>query len=131
MKYLISQYGPGISVGLLESEGATEDMNLAHNLFDRNSNPSLFHGAISFESIRQFKKFLIYKEYFRLNNERVTKNKFGHKTPLQFYPMLRRAAKRARLVWESSVQFDNFMRSIQANNSFNNVGEYQDENEEY
>lgn len=119
MKYLISNYGSGISVGLLQSEGAEEDINLAHNLFNCNADLSLFHGSINFPSLRTFQRFLIYKKYLWICSVR--------KNAGSFMQRLRHATKLVKREW-GNVQFDNFMQQIRANSNNNySIGSYQDD----
>ena len=37
-KYIISLYGAGIAVGLLDKESAAEDINFSHHLFNTYAN---------------------------------------------------------------------------------------------
>ena len=120
MKYLVYNYGLGIAVGLLEQEGATEEINLAHNLYDNNANYSLFHGCINFSSFKQFKRFLILKEYFKICEENK-QNKFNE------YQFLRRAINRAKQLIKTNVLFHNFMSQIRSSTLKYNIGTYQDE----
>lgn len=120
MKYLISHYGAGIAVGLLEQEGAEEEINLAHNLYDNNANYSFFHGCINFSSFKQFKRFLILKEYFKVCDENK-ENKFCE------YKFLRTAISRAKQLIKTNVSFHNFMSQIRISSPRYNIGTYQDE----
>lgn len=62
MKYIVSQWGNGLSVGLIGTPDEVErDKNLAHNLFGAKSYDDLFNGRINFKSIFYFYKFLLYK----------------------------------------------------------------------
>ena len=62
MKYIVSQWGNGLSVGLIGTPDEVEsDKNLAHNLFGAKSYDELFNGRINFKSIFYFYKFLLYK----------------------------------------------------------------------
>lgn len=118
MKYLISHYGAGIAVGLIQEEGAREDINLAHNLFNSTVHESLFHGTILFESVKQFRKFLAFKEFFN-SRQPNTKNEFV---------LWRNAFRKAKEVMANSCRQNNFMFQITAaNNSKHNIGTYQDE----
>ena len=118
MKYLISHYGAGIAVGLIQEEGAREDINLAHNLFNSTVHESLFHGTILFESVKQFRKFLAFKEFFN-SRQPNTKNEFV---------LWRNAFRKAKEVMANNCRQNNFMFQITAaNNSKHNIGTYQDE----
>ena len=120
MKYLVSNYGLGVTVGLLEKEGANEDMNLAHNLFNSNVDHNLFNGSINFLSFKQFKRFLIYKEYFKICDDNK-ENKFKE------YRFLHNAIKQARKTIDSNVRFANFMAQIRSNTGYYDMGGYADE----
>jgi len=62
MKYVVSQWGNGLSIGMVgRPEEIESDMNLAHNLFNVNSYDDMFNGRMNFSSIYKFYKFLIYK----------------------------------------------------------------------
>lgn len=118
MKYLISHYGAGIAVGLIQEEGAREDINLAHNLFNSTVHESLFHGTILFESVKQFRKFLAFKEFFK-SRQPNTKNEFS---------LWRNAFRKAKEVMANNCRQNNFMFQVTAaNNSKHNIGTYQDE----
>jgi hypothetical protein len=55
MKYIVSQWGNGLSVGLIGTPDEVErDKNLAHNLFGAKSYDDLFNGRINFKSISIF-----------------------------------------------------------------------------
>lgn len=120
MKYLVSNYGAGIAVGLLQEEGATEDINLSHNLFDCHADYNTFHGLINFSSLQKFKRFLIYKEYFKYCSENRGVGK-------KDFLCLLRSARRARNNFRENVSFHNFMSQISASNSFYSIGTHQKE----
>jgi len=62
MRYVVSQWGSGLSVGLIgRPEEVEEDKNLAHNIFGAKSYDDVFNGRINFKSIFYFYKFLWYK----------------------------------------------------------------------
>lgn len=117
-KYLISHYGAGIAVGLIDQNGAQEDINLAHNLFDSTCHESIFHGTILFDSVKQFRRFLAYKVYFEL---RVPMEK-------EDFAVWKESFREARRVMQEQCRSNNFMfHMVAANNSKHNVGYYQDE----
>ena len=119
MKYLISNYGAGIAVGLIESEGAQEDMNLAHNIFNSLSHESIFHGTILFNNVKQFRRFLAYKEFYKVRG--------GIDTPQEF-SYWKFAFRRAKEIMQNNCRRNNFMfQMTAANNSRHNLGNYQDE----
>ena len=118
MKYLISHYGAGIAVGLAQSEGAQEDMNLAHNLFNSTVHESIFHGTILFDNIKQFRKFLAFKMFYIIRKN-DTKNE---------YYTWRKAFRLADMSLREDCRKNNFMFQLTAaNNSKHNIGGYQDE----
>ena len=62
MRYVISQWGTGLSVGMIgRLEEVEADKNLANNIFGARSYDDLFNGRINFSSIFYFYKFLLYK----------------------------------------------------------------------
>ena len=130
MNYLISNYGVGISVALLNKEDSEEHINLAHNLFNSNADPNFFHGIINFNSFKQFKKLLIYKEYFKIWDEHFARNKFGARQKSKDVSFIRRAIKRAKLIIESNVEYSPFMTQMRSSQQNYSVGYYQDEQEE-
>jgi hypothetical protein len=123
MKYVVSNYGYGVSVGLLDKETAEQDMNLAHNLFNVNSNEYLFHGSINFRSLKEFKRLLAFKEYYK---QWETHWQSGNKeyNNCSFWKKAFAAAKKEL---NTSVSYNNFMDQISSANNHYNVGYYQDE----
>ena len=118
MKYIISHYGAGIAVGLIQEDGAQEEINLAHNLFDSTIHESIFHGTILFDSVKQFKKFLAFKEFFAIRED-STKNE---------YSTWREAFRRVKEVMVNNCRHNNFMfQMTAANDKKHNLGAYQDE----
>ena len=62
MRYVVSQWGNGLSVGLIgKPEEVEEDKNLAHNILGAKSYDDVFNGRINFKGIFYFYKFLLYK----------------------------------------------------------------------
>lgn len=117
MKYIVSNYGLGITVGLLNKETAEEEMNLAQNLYNVNVDYSLFHGSINFASLRQFKRFLIYKNYFS--------DYFADRdAPFNAFKLLRGAVNKMKQTMDSNVCFNNFMSHIHGSNNHYNVSIY-------
>lgn len=117
-KYAISHYGAGIAVGLLQEDGAQEDINLAHNLYDSTCHESIFHGTILFNSIKQFRRFLAFKVYHQL---RVPFEK-------EEFSVWKEAFREARRVLREQCVANNFMiQMVAANTSKHNIGSYQDE----
>jgi hypothetical protein len=127
--YIISNNGLGIAVGIIGSkQSALEDATLAENLYGCNHSDSLFSHLIYMNSVEQFKKFLILKEYFRVWDEHFGKNTVsGRRNAGDVMKFTRRAIKRARLVMESQVKHQNFMQQISSRNNEYMIGGYQDE----
>lgn len=119
MKYLISENGLGIAIGLIgEQQEAFENRTLAENIYNVETSENFFAGLIYMKSFRQFKKFLILKEYFRMWDLHWAKNKVsGRRDKAQIGNFTRRAIKQAKLIIESSVTHENFMRNIYASSA--------------
>lgn len=122
MKYVVSNYGAGITVGLLDKETAEQDMNLAHNLFNVNSTEYLFHGSINFRTLKEFKRLLAFKEYYK-QWENYWSNGGKEYSNLQFWKKAFRAANKEL---DTSVSYNNFMDQITASNNHYDIGCYQD-----
>lgn len=115
MKYAISTYGPTTCVGLLQEQGAQEDINLSHNLFDTYCDEHLYHGVLHFKSPKQFLRFLAYKCYFQITGNTFNKEKdFG---------FLRQAYREAKQIIKTQCQKSNFMwlAAQQNKNAHHNV----------
>ena len=63
-KYIVSNNGLGIAVGVIGSTAA-QDAILAENIYGCNISDNLFGSLIYMTSVKQFKQFLILKEYFK------------------------------------------------------------------
>lgn len=118
MKYIISENGLGIAVGLVgEDQETQETMISAENILGVNTNTDIFKGVIYFRSIKQFKKFLVLREYLNMWQLHTRKNFItGNKTVANILSLTKRAIKQARLTMESSVEYENFMRQIHQSN---------------
>jgi len=129
LNYIISNYGLGIAIGITgDKQLAEQDAILAENIYGSNHSDDLFASLIYMASVRQFQKFLALKEYFLIWDEHWGKNKVaGRRDPALILQFTRRAIKRARLVMESNVSFENFMQGISARNNTYEIGGYQDE----
>jgi hypothetical protein len=129
LNYIISNYGLGIAIGITGNKQlAEQDAILAENIYGSNHSDDLFTSLIYMASVRQFQKFLTLKEYFLIWDEHWGKNKIaGRRDPALILQFTRRAIKRARLVMESNVRFENFMQGISARNNTYEIGGYQDE----
>lgn len=126
MRYLISWYGNQIAVGILEKDGIEEEINLANNLFKSYLKEELFHATLHFKNIKEFWKFLILKEYLPMLMDNLGADKQKRMN------LLKRAFKIARKTKEEKVGYENFMSKVTAeNNSYYQIGEYQDEEEGY
>lgn len=129
LNYIISNYGLGVAIGITgDKQLAEQDAILAENIYGSNHSDDLFASLIYMAGVRQFQKFLTLKEYFLIWDEHWGKNKVaGRRDPALILQFTRRAIKRARLVMESNVSFENFMQGISARNNTYEIGGYQDE----
>lgn len=107
MKYKISTCGAGIAVALLDPNTAEEDINLSHNLHNTHAGNTFYNGSLSFNSSRQFYRFLINKYYLRY----WTPNK-------TFRQILKKATNKARYIINNEVEYDNFMPRIYQRNLY-------------
>lgn len=114
IKYLISQNGLGIAVGLIgDKQEAQETMTLAENIFGVNVADYLFSGLIFMRDFKQFKKFLILREYFKIWDRHFTRNRVsGRRDKSNVMQFTRRAIRQAKLVLDSSVDFEEYMRRM-------------------
>ena len=131
-KYIISNNGAGIAIGLLGNKEETLcDAILAENIYGSNHSDEYFDHMIFMKDTKQFKKFLCLKEYFKIWDEHWTRNRVAKtRTKPNIMQFTRRAIKRAKLIIESSVTHENFMQQISNRNQEYSVGFYQDEREE-
>ena len=123
MKYIVSNYGAGVSVGLLDHNTAQLDINLAHNIFDSSVNEYLFHGSINFNCLKQFRRFLAFKEYYAIWDDHW-ENKQANANNFRFW---KQAFRRAKQILNNQVGFENFMSQMSANNNHYNIGYHQQE----
>lgn len=133
LNYIISTNGLGIAIGITgDKQLAEQDAILAENIYGSNHSDHLFASLIYMSCVSQFKKFLILKEYFQIWDEHWTKNKVsGRRDPAFVMQFTRRAIRRARLVMEGQVSYENFMQGISARNNEYILGGYQDETSEH
>ena len=124
LQYLISNYGGGIVVGLIgDKQQATEEATLAENIFGSYWTDHLFSAVIHMNDVRQFTKYLFLKEYFAIWDEHWTRNRVAKtRNKPDVYSFMRRAAKRARIVLEGQVSYENFMQNITARNNEHTLG---------
>ncbi len=131
LHYLISNYGCGIVIGVIgDKKLAEQEAILAENIFGSYWTDHLFDSTIHMNDVKQFTKFLVLKEYFAIWDEHWTRNRVsGRRDPALVYSFLRRAAKRARLIFEGQVKYENFMSNISARNNEFTIGDagYKDE----
>jgi hypothetical protein len=129
MKYIVSNNGLGIAVGVV-GETAKEDATLAENIYGCNISDHLFGSLIYMASIKQFRKFLILKEYFKVWDKHWAANKeYNNHLPIppNIYKFTKDAIKRAKQIMNSCVQYENFMSVISSRNNEYQVGSYQDD----
>lgn len=129
-KYIISENGLGIAVGLIgDAQEALKNRTLAENIYGVETSENFFAGLIYMKSFRQFKKFLILKEYFRMWDLHWARNKVsGRRDKASVSAFTRRAIKQAKLIIESSVTHENFMRNIYSSSASYGVGSIVAEN---
>ena len=132
LQYIISTNGIGIAVGILgDKRAAQEDAILAENIYGVNHSDTLFSHLIYMPSVELFKKFLVIKEYFAIWDEHWTRNRVAKtKTPARDMQFTRRAIKRARLIMDGQVSYQNFMSQISSRNNEYAIGGYSDEQAE-
>jgi hypothetical protein len=129
MKYIVSNNGLGIAVGVV-GETAKEDATLAENIYGCNISDHLFGSLIYMSSVKQFRKFLILKEYFKVWDKHWAANKeYNNHLPIppNIYKFTKDAIKRAKQIMNSCVSYENFMSQISARNNEYQIGGYQDE----
>ena len=129
LQYIISNNGIGIAVGILgDKRAAKEDAILAENIYGVNHSDALFSHLIYMPSVELFKKFLVIKEYFAIWDEHWTRNRVVKtRTPALEMQFTRRAIKRARLIIDGQVTYQNFMSQISSRNNEYSIGGYSDE----
>jgi hypothetical protein len=101
MKYLISNYGTNIAVGLLDKDTAEEDINLSHNLDNINVNDNYYNGVLSFPSYARFLRYLLNKEYLTSWQPNKT-----------FREVLSCAKKKVQITLDNEVKYANFIPQI-------------------
>jgi hypothetical protein len=125
-KYIVSNNGLGIAVGVIGSTAA-EDATLAENIYGCNISDHLFGSLIYMASVKQFKKFLILKEYFKQWDNHWAANN-GREIPIapNVYKFTKAAINNVKDIM-CSVRYENFMQQISARNNEYQIGGYQDE----
>jgi hypothetical protein len=125
-KYIVSNNGLGIAVGVI-GETAIQDATLAENIYGCNISDHLFGSLIYMASVKQFKKFLILKEYFKVwDNHWAENNNTVIPTAPNIYKFTKKAIKQAKDIM-CSVRYENFMSQISARNNEYQIGAHQDE----
>ena len=128
--YIISNNGFGIAVGII-GDDAQRDAVLAENIYGCNHSDHLFDVLVYMPSVEVFKKFLILKEYFKIWDEHFTRNRVsGSRAAGNVMQFTRRAIKRAKLVLDGQVQYENYMARMSARNNEYALGEHCQETEE-
>jgi hypothetical protein len=125
-RYIVSNNGLGIAIGVI-GETAIQDATLAENIYGCNISDHLFGSLIYMASVKQFKKFLILKEYFKVwDNHWAENNNTVIPTAPNIYKFTKEAIKQAKDIM-CSVRYENFMSQISARNNEYQIGGYQDE----
>ena len=125
-KYIVSNNGLGIAVGVI-GDTAIQDATLAENIYGCNISDHLFGSLIYMASVKQFKKFLILKEYFKQwDNHWAENNNTVIPIAPNIYRFTKEAIKQAKDIM-SSVRYENFMSAISSRNNEYQIGGYQDE----
>jgi hypothetical protein len=129
LQYIVSNNGLGIAIGIVgDKDRALQDATLAENLYGVNHSDHLFSHLIYMPSIESFKKFLTIKEYFLIWDEHWTRNRVAKTmNPANVLSFTRRAIKRARIIMDGSVTYQNFMSQIGSRNNEYSIGGYNDE----
>ncbi len=128
--YIISNNGFGIAVGII-GDDAQRDAVLAENIYGCNHSDHLFDVLVYMPSLEIFKKFLILKEYFKIWDEHFTRNRVsGSRAAGNVMQFTRRAIKRAKLVLDGQVQYENYMARMSARNNEYALGGHCQETEE-
>ena len=128
-KYIVSNNGLGIAVGVI-GETAKEDAILAESIYGVNIADHLFDSLIYMASVKQFRKFLILKEYFQVWDKHWVANQEYNNhlpTPPNVYRFTKEAIKRAKQIMSSNVRYENFMSQISARNNEYQMGGHTDE----
>ena len=125
-KYIVSNNGLGIAVGVI-GDTAIQDATLAENIYGCNISDHLFGSLIYMASVKQFKKFLILKEYFKQWDKHWAANN-GREIPIapNVYKFTKAAINNVKDIM-CSVRYENFMSQISARNNEYQIGGYQDE----
>ena len=125
-QYIVSNNGLGIAIGVI-GETAIQDATLAENIYGCNISDHLFGSLIYMASVKQFKKFLILKEYFKVwDNHWAENNNTVIPTAPNIYKFTKAAINNAKDIM-CSVRYENFMSQISARNNEYQISAHQDE----
>ena len=124
LHYKISTNGHGIAIGVIGDRAMAEaDAILMQNIYGVNHSDHLFDHLIYAASVRQFEKFLALKEYFLIWDEHWTRNRVAsRRDPALIMSFTKRAIRRARLIMQGQVTYENYMQNISASNSHYDIG---------
>lgn len=114
LTYIISNNGLGIAIGIVgDKQLAHRDVTLAENIYGSNHSDHLFASLLYMPSVQQFKKFIILKEYYAIWDKHWSRNKVsGSQNTPNVMQFTRRAIKQGKLIMESRVTHEDFMRRI-------------------
>jgi hypothetical protein len=111
MKYIVSPHGLGVAIGIVgDKEQALYDAQLAENLYGVNHSDALFDRLVFMDSWKQFRKFLILKEYFKIRSDL-------RNSGVLFSSEIRstkHAITLTRKTIKENVSFENFMWQVAA-----------------
>lgn len=111
MKYIVSPHGLGVAIGIIgDKEQALYDAQLAENLYGINHSDALFDRLVFMDSWKQFKNFLVLKEYFKIRSDQRNNN-ILFPSELQ---TTKHAITLARKIIKENVSFENFMWQVAA-----------------
>jgi len=117
MKYIVSQWGAGLSVGMIgKPEEVERDKNLAHNIFGVKYYDDVFNGRMNFNCIFKFYKFLIYKHALPFMNE--------HRCSLRSAIARTRSEIKKHAVVKNNFMFDLSRLPVQYKMGSYNDGDY-------
>lgn len=116
LKYTWSLYGSAyIAVGIVgDKQEAEEAANLAENIYGASHSDEYFDHIMYLKNFKQFKKFLILKEYFLVWSNYLSSNTKERPSILRF---TKEAITRAKHVLKNDVKRQDFMQSISQHNT--------------
>ena len=121
-KYIVSNNGLGIAVGVTGST-AKEDAILAENIYGCNTSDHLFNSLIYMADHKQFRRFLILKEYFKVWDEHWLRNENldSPRNP-NIYQFTKESIRRAKKIIQHNTRYENFMQNISSRNNEYSMG---------